>query len=154
MAIVQFGHTSQEAAMAREITRETADKVERAHNRHTDMLAKSHFDSNETNKAHWLAMQKGQVDQTRKLDIQAQRWEMDDARVTLKDAETRVKDALAGDDQKARDAAKQSYREAKKYMDDVRRKYGLPVGQDMSMPEPAAGDGLSPKDGKTRIYTR
>ena len=137
IAVVQFGHTSQEAEKARQVTRETADKVERAHNRHTDMLAKAHFESNLTNQKHWDTMKAGQVDQNRKLDIQAKRWEMDDARQSVKDAETRVKDALAGADLKARDEAYQGYKDAKRYEDEVRRKHKMPVAPDMSMPGPA-----------------
>ena len=154
IAVVQFGHTSQEAEKARQVTRETADKVAQSHKEYTAMLAKAHFESNLTNQKHWDTMKAGQVDQNRKLDIQAKRWEMDDARQSVKDAETRVKDALAGADLKARGEAYQGYKDAKRYEDEVRRKHKMPVAPDMSMPGPATGDGLSPKVNGRRTYTQ
>ena len=127
MAIVQFGHTSQQAEMARQVTRETADKVERAHNRHTDMLAKAHFESNLTNQKHWDTMKAGQVDQTRKYDLIEQRDTLKDASNGLVAAQAAVKQAEASGNDQDRKAAVLQYTQAKKYMDEVRSRYNLPV---------------------------
>ena len=127
MAIVQFGHTSQQAEMARQVTRETADKVERAHNRHTDMLATSHHEASDAQKTHWAAMLKGQVDQTRKYDLIEQRDTLKDASNGLVAAQAAVKQAEASGNDQDRKAAVLQYTQAKKYMDEVRSRYNLPV---------------------------
>ena len=49
IAVVQFGHTSQEAEKARQVTRETADKVAQSHKEYTAMMGEA---SRQTNRTH------------------------------------------------------------------------------------------------------